>query len=142
MMDKVQKYWNECQIGVFSAAVSDYRPAEKADQKIKKSDDEMVLRLIKNPDILAWAGKNKAENQVLMGFALETNKAEEHAKGKLERKNLDFIVVNTLEDEGAGFGVDTNRIKIMDKNNNLTKFELKSKREVAQDIVQYLKENI
>jgi phosphopantothenoylcysteine decarboxylase/phosphopantothenate--cysteine ligase len=77
-----------------------------------------------------------------MGFALETNNAEEHAKGKLERKNLDFIVVNTLEDEGAGFGVDTNCIKIMDKNNNLTSFELKSKCEVARDIVQYLKETI
>jgi phosphopantothenoylcysteine decarboxylase/phosphopantothenate--cysteine ligase len=142
MLDVVQKYWKQCQIGVFSAAVSDYRPAEKADQKIKKSDDELILRLIKNPDILAWAGQNKSKDQVLMGFALETNRAEEHAKGKLKKKNLDFIVVNTLEDEGAGFGVDTNRIKIIDKNNNLTSFELKSKREVAQDIVQYLNESI
>lgn len=142
MLQVVQENWAACQIGVFSAAVSDYRPAEKADQKIKKSSDEMTLRLIKNPDILAWAGKNKSGDQVLMGFALETNKAEEHAKGKLEKKNLDFIVVNTLEDDGAGFGVDTNRIKIMDKNNNLTSFELKSKREVALDIVQYLKETI
>lgn len=142
MLDVVQKYWQQCQIGVFSAAVSDYRPAEKADQKIKKSDDEMILRLIKNPDILAWAGANKSKDQVLMGFALETNRAEEHAKGKLKKKNLDFIVVNTLEDKGAGFGVDTNRIKIIDKNNNLTSFELKSKREVAQDIVQHIKENI
>lgn len=142
MLKVVQENWAACQIGVFSAAVSDYRPAEKADQKIKKSSDEMTLRLIKNPDILAWAGKNKSGDQVLMGFALETNKAEEHAKGKLEKKNLDFIVVNTLEDDGAGFGVDTNRIKIMDKNNNLTSFELKSKREVALDIVQYLKETI
>ncbi|MDD2983436.1 MAG: bifunctional phosphopantothenoylcysteine decarboxylase/phosphopantothenate--cysteine ligase CoaBC [Crocinitomicaceae bacterium] len=142
MLELVQKYWKQCQIGVFSAAVSDYRPAEKADQKIKKSDDELILRLIKNPDILAWAGENKSKDQVLMGFALETNRAEEHAKGKLKKKNLDFIVVNTLEDQGAGFGVDTNRIKIIDKNNNLTSFELKSKREVAQDIVQYLNESI
>lgn len=142
MLDVVQKHWQRCQIGVFSAAVSDYRPAEQADQKIKKSDDELILRLVKNPDILAWAGENKSDGQVLMGFALETNRAEEHAKGKLKKKNLDFIVVNTLEDEGAGFGVDTNRIKIIDKNNNLTSFELKSKREVAQDIVQHIKENI
>ncbi len=142
MLELVQKKWSDCQIGVFSAAVSDYRPAEKAEQKIKKASDELVLRLIKNPDVLAWAGENKQENQTLIGFALETNQAEEHAKGKLKRKNLDFIVVNTLEDVGAGFGVDTNRIKIMDKNNNLTSFELKSKREVAQDIVQYLKETI
>lgn len=142
MLDVVKNNWEKCQIGIFSAAVSDYRPAEIAEQKIKKSSDEMTLRLIKNPDILAWAGANKSQNQVLMGFALETNRAEEHAKAKLEKKNLDFIVVNTLEDEGAGFGVDTNRIKIMDKNNNLTSFELKSKREVARDIVHYLKETI
>ena len=142
MLDVVQNHWKSCDIGVFSAAVSDYRPAERAEQKIKKSADELTLQLIKNPDILAWAGKNKSGKQILMGFALETNNAEEHAKGKLERKNLDFIVVNTLEDEGAGFGVDTNCIKIMDKNNNLTSFELKSKREVARDIVQYLKETI
>ncbi len=142
MLEVVQQQWHECQLGVFSAAVADYRPAEKAEQKMKKSGDEMMLRFVKNPDVLAWAGKNKSNTQILIGFALETTQAEVYAKEKLEKKNLDFVVINTLEDEGAGFGVDTNRIKIMDKNNNLTSFELKSKREVARDIVHYLKEII
>lgn len=142
MLEAVQENWKNCQAGIFAAAVADYRPAIKEDQKIKKKEDEMTLTLVKNPDILAWAGQHKTESQILAGFALETNNAVKHGTEKLQRKNLDFIVVNTLEDDGAGFGVDTNRVKIIDKNNNLTSFELKPKHQVAIDIVNYLKEKI
>lgn len=140
MLSHVQKHWKTCHYGVFAAAVADYRPAHPAEQKIKKSSDVMTIELIKNPDILAWAGQHKTENQLLVGFALETEKALEHAQGKLVRKNLDFIVVNTLEDDGAGFGGETNRIQIMDKNNKITSFELKQKKAVAVDLVRYISE--
>jgi len=95
------------------------------------------LMLTKNKDILAWAGANKKQHQILVGFALETSNLFENGKGKLDKKNLDFIVLNTLEDEGAGFGGNSNKISILDIHNNLTKFELKSKPEVASDIVDY-----
>lgn len=142
MFEAVKANWMHCDAGIFAAAVADYRPAEKAAQKIKKKDAEMTLTLVKNPDILYWAGEHKKPEQVLAGFALETNDALENGTDKLKRKNLDFIVVNTLEDKGAGFGGDTNRVKIIDKSNNLTSFELKPKRQVATDIVNYLKEKI
>ena len=99
----------------------------------------MTIELVKNPDILKWAGENKKEEQLLIGFALETNDVVENARKKLEKKNLDLIVMNTLEDRGAGFETDTNKITILDKNNNLHPFELKSKKEVARDIVALLK---
>lgn len=140
MLSYVQQHWETCHYGVFAAAVADYRPAHPAEQKIKKSSDVMTIELIKNPDILAWAGQHKTENQLLVGFALETEKALEHAQGKLVRKNLDFIVVNTLEDEGAGFGGETNRIQIIDRNNKITSFELKQKKAVAVDLVRYISE--
>lgn len=142
MLNVVQSCWDSMNVGVFAAAVADYRPESPQVQKIKKNEDRMTINLVKNPDILAWAGANKDENQKLVGFALETNDAEKHGFDKLKRKNLDFIVVNTLEDKGAGFGVDTNRIKIIDKSNKLISFELKPKHQVALDIVNYLKENI
>ncbi len=142
MLAKVQSCWKTMNVGVFAAAVADYRPENPEVQKIKKNEERMTINLVKNPDILAWAGANKTENQKLVGFALETNDAEKHGFDKLKRKNLDFIVVNTLEDKGAGFGVDTNRIKIIDKSNKLISFELKPKHQVALDIVNYLKENI
>lgn len=134
MLAAVQKEWQSMNIGVFSAAVADYRPKKVAEQKIKKSDEELSIELVKNPDILAWAGANKKE-QFLVGFALESQKAIEYGRSKLEKKNLDMIVINSLEDAGAGFKGDTNRIHLLDKHNNLLSFELKSKRKVAQDIV-------
>lgn len=138
MLEAVQSKWSDMNIGIFSAAVADYRPMEMAVQKIKKSENELTIELVKNPDILAWAGTNKAENQLLVGFALETNNVLENATSKLKRKNLDMIVMNTLEDKGAGFSGDTNKISILDIHNKLTSFELKSKSEVAKDIVAYL----
>ncbi|MCJ8288902.1 MAG: bifunctional phosphopantothenoylcysteine decarboxylase/phosphopantothenate--cysteine ligase CoaBC [Crocinitomicaceae bacterium] len=138
MLIEVQKEWESCDFGVFSAAVADYRPADVAKEKIKKTEDEMSIRLIKNPDILLWAGENKTK-QVLIGFALETNDLELNAQKKLHKKNLNFIVMNTLMDPGAGFGHDTNKISILDDRNNFRSFELKSKKEVAIDIIDYLK---
>ena len=138
MLEIVQSEWYNCDYGIFSAAVADYRPKDKVFQKIKKSEDSLTLELVKNPDILAWVGENKKESQVLVGFALETNNLLENSKDKLKRKNLNLIVMNTLEDKGAGFAGDTNKISILDNHNNFTSFELKSKSEVATDIVEYM----
>lgn len=137
MLLEVQKYWNQCQIGIFSAAVSDYRPVKKESQKIKKDNESMHIELVKNPDILKWAGENK-KGQFLLGFALETQDAINYAKGKIVAKNLDAIVVNSLEDKGAGFGETTNLIKIIDRSNKIYNFELKDKRLVAKDIVEFI----
>jgi phosphopantothenoylcysteine decarboxylase/phosphopantothenate--cysteine ligase len=135
---QVKEFWETCSIGIFSAAVADYRPEVKVDQKIKKSEEHLQLQLVKNPDVLSWAGSVKNETQLLIGFALETTNLLENATDKLTRKNLDIIVMNTLEDEGAGFGHATNKIALLDAHNNFTKFELKSKFAVAKDIVSYL----
>lgn len=137
MLAEVQKIWKSCNIGVFTAAVADYRPKEVANQKIKKQADELHIELIKNPDILKWAGSVK-NKQYLLGFALETQNAEDYAKSKINAKNLDAIVVNSLEDKGAGFGHDTNKIKIIDRNNKMRSFELKQKQQVAKDIVAFI----
>jgi phosphopantothenoylcysteine decarboxylase / phosphopantothenate---cysteine ligase len=124
---------------ILSAAVADYRPANVADQKIKKKGETLDIQLVKNPDIAATLGQAKKENQILVGFALETNDELENAKGKLERKNLDFIVLNSLRDAGAGFSGDTNKVTIVHRNNKVENFELKSKDDVANDIVAALK---
>ena len=142
MLSAVKDHWSECDYGVFSAAVADYRPKDISKQKIKKSEDSMTVDFVKNPDILKWAGENKKKNQVLVGFALETNDVEVNARLKIKKKNLNFIVMNTLEDSGAGFGVDTNKISILDDHNNLEHFELKSKDDVAFDITSFLKKYI
>ena len=142
MFSEVQKEWKNSTVGIFSAAVADYRPEVVADQKIKKKDDSLTLTLVKNTDILSWAGANKSGQQVLVGFALETTNAIENGKEKLSRKNLDLIVVNTLEDEGAGFGHDTNKISIIDNHNKITRFELMTKSQTAIEIVDYLKKYI
>jgi phosphopantothenoylcysteine decarboxylase/phosphopantothenate--cysteine ligase len=135
---QVKEFWETCSIGIFSAAVADYRPEVQANQKIKKSEEHLQLSLVKNPDVLSWAGSVKKDTQLLIGFALETTNLLENATDKLTRKNLDIIVMNTLEDEGAGFGHATNKIALLDAHNNFTKFELKSKLAVAKDIVTYL----
>ncbi len=120
---------------VMAAAVADYSPKEKNDQKIKKESDTLSLELIKTKDILSEAGKRKTPAQVLVGFALETNNEKENALKKLQHKNADLIVLNSTNDEGAGFGLDTNRITIFDKNHKEYQFPVKSKKEVAEDIV-------
>ncbi len=139
MLHAVQEHWSNSDAGIFSAAVADYRPLNVAEQKIKKSEENLTIELIKNPDILGWAGSMKSEKQILVGFALETTNGKAYAEDKIIRKNLDFIVLNSLEDHGAGFGFDTNKISILDNHNNFTSFELMSKANVAKDIVNYLK---
>ena len=139
MFKEVQKLWPMSDFGIFSAAVADYKPKEQEIKKIKKNKEELSIDLVRNPDILKWAGDHKSNQQTLVGFALETNDLLENGRKKLISKNLDFIVLNTLQDKGAGFGVDTNKVSILDSHNNLEEFELKPKAEVAKDIVSYLK---
>lgn len=134
MLTACEKEFPNAQIMVMSAAVADYTPVTTASQKIKKTSNEFSLELKKTEDILATLGKLKKGNQILVGFALETENEEEHAKGKLIRKNLDLIVLNSLNDNGAGFKMDTNKITIFNKAFEKTVFEMKSKTEVAKDI--------
>ncbi|HQH18652.1 MAG TPA: bifunctional phosphopantothenoylcysteine decarboxylase/phosphopantothenate--cysteine ligase CoaBC [Bacteroidales bacterium] len=135
MLDACMTHFNDSDITIMAAAVADYTPENKINQKIKKSSDELILKLKSTTDILAALGKKKKKNQVLIGFSLETNNELENAKNKLKRKNLDFIVLNSLNDKGAGFEFSTNKITIIDNHNNITNFELKDKKEVAKDIV-------
>ncbi len=136
MYDVAAADYSEMDIAVFAAAVADYRPINVADQKIKKNGDErMEIVLEKTSDIAAAMGKLKKEGQFNIGFALETNDEELNAKAKLSKKNFDMIVLNSLRDSGAGFNFDTNKITILYKGNMRKEFELKSKKEVAEDIV-------
>ncbi|MEI7597039.1 MAG: bifunctional phosphopantothenoylcysteine decarboxylase/phosphopantothenate--cysteine ligase CoaBC [Bacteroidota bacterium] len=123
---------------IMSAAVADYTPKIKATNKIKKSDNSFSIELVKTKDILFEVGKKKTNKQLLVGFALETDNEIDNAKQKLDKKNLDFIVLNSLKDDGAGFGTDTNKVTFISKDNKIEKFELKSKSEVALDIVNYI----
>ena len=125
-----------CHGAILSAAVADYRPAECADHKLKKNGSEgMTLELVQNPDILATLGGMKHEGQTLVGFALETDNEEANAQRKLEKKNLDYIVLNSLRDKGAGFGVDTNKVYIIGRDGSRTESPLLSKQEVAHLII-------
>jgi phosphopantothenoylcysteine decarboxylase/phosphopantothenate--cysteine ligase len=135
MYNACQKIFKEADLAVMSAAVADYTPVKKADQKIKKSDANLTLELTKTKDILKSLGAVKNDKQVLVGFALETTNEKEHALQKLNSKNADMIVLNSMNDAGAGFGYDTNKITIFQKGGKEYQFETKSKEEVAQDIV-------
>ena len=134
MYDAVFQYYDQMLVVIAAAAVADYKPAEVASQKIKKSEDQLTLTLVKNPDILAAMGKVK-KHQILVGFALETEHELENALGKLKKKNLDAIVLNSLQDVGAGFQSDTNKVTFIDRSENKTTFALQSKKEVAKDII-------
>jgi len=138
MYEAAMEHFPAMDMAILAAAVSDYRPKQSATQKIKRSGDQFTLELIENPDIAAALGKQKKASQLIVGFALETNDAEAHARKKLARKNFDLIVLNSLQDAGAGFDHDTNRVTIIGKDNKLRKFELKSKTEVAEDILDTL----
>ena len=129
--------WSDCTDGILCAAVADYRPAEVATEKIKKSDGALRLDLVRNPDIAQELGRRKSEGQYLIGFALETENGLENARDKLRRKHLDLIVLNSPRTPGAAFGHDTNQIQLIDRN-NVTSFELKPKRAVADDILDRL----
>jgi len=125
---------------IMSAAVADYAPVNVADQKIKKQNNSFNIEVKKTTDILSLLGAQKKPGQILVGFALETNDEEKNAIEKLQKKNLDFIVLNSMNDEGAGFKKDTNKITIIDKNLQKTEYGLKSKTEVARDICNKLNE--
>jgi len=133
MYESTHQYFKDMDIAIFSAAVSDFTPKVVSSQKIKKKNDHMVVELVPTKDILASVGAIKKE-QYLVGFALETENELENAKDKIKRKNLDLIVLNSLKDKGAGFGLDTNRITLIDKKGKVQEFALKSKKEVATDI--------
>lgn len=134
MFEACTAVFAETDITVMCAAVADYRPKQVAKQKIKKQDSDLVLELEKTTDILASLGRTKKAHQILVGFALETNDEENYAKGKLEKKNLDLVVLNSLNDKGAGFKSDTNKITIFNRALEQTVFEMKSKTDVAKDI--------
>lgn len=123
-------------VAILSAAVADYRPTQQEDTKIKRNDNEdITIKLTPNPDIAAALGKIKKDNQIIVGFALETNDEENNAIKKIEKKNFNYIVLNSLNDAGAGFGLDTNKITIISNQGDKTTFSLKSKFEVAKDII-------
>jgi phosphopantothenoylcysteine decarboxylase/phosphopantothenate--cysteine ligase len=134
MYDASHMYFKDVDIAILSAAVADYKPKNSASEKIKKTDTALELSLSPTKDILASLGAIKKQ-QYLVGFALETNNEIENAKGKLKRKNLDAIILNSLQDKGAGFANDTNKITIIDKELNEKAFKLKSKVAVAKDIM-------
>jgi len=134
MYNACHEYYNEVDVAIAAAAVADYRPKNVANQKIKKKESTLFIELEKTKDILASLGELK-KHQFLIGFALETENEIEHAKQKIQKKNLDLIVLNSLNDEGAGFGQPTNKVTFISKNFDIEPKELKSKEEVAQDII-------
>lgn len=136
------KAFKTADIAVLSAAVADYKPAAVANQKIKKANGTKNIELVPTKDTLQELGKLKKPKQLLVGFALETQNEVAHAKEKIKKKNLDFIVLNSLNDKGAGFKTDTNKITVIDKHNKLQQFELKSKTEVAKDIIEVIKKSL
>lgn len=141
MNEEALKAFRTADIGIFAAAVADYRPETYSDHKIKREGkDEMIIRLVKNPDISSNVSEEKKEGSILVGFALETDDALDNAHKKLEKKNLDMIVLNSLEDKGAGFRTDTNKVTVIARDGFKRAFPLKSKREVAADIVDIILE--
>ncbi|KGE14361.1 bifunctional phosphopantothenoylcysteine decarboxylase/phosphopantothenate--cysteine ligase CoaBC [Sphingobacterium deserti] len=138
MLSQVEHHFDDADIIVMSAAVADYTPIEVATTKIKKKEDVFTISLRKTTDILATVGARKSSKQTLVGFALETDNELENAKGKLARKNLDYIVLNSMQDQGAGFAVDTNKVTIIGKDLNKIHLPLKSKMEIARDICEII----
>jgi phosphopantothenoylcysteine decarboxylase / phosphopantothenate---cysteine ligase len=135
MAEECIERFKNCNIAILAAAVADFTPDIISDNKIKRSDNELIIKLKPTVDIAAELGRMKKKGQMLVGFALETENELENAISKLKRKNLDIIILNSLKENGAGFGFDTNKITIIDRNNNIDKFELKSKEEAAKDIL-------
>lgn len=136
MYEATQSYFASADIIILAAAVADYTPAVVADKKIKKKEETFSIDLVKTTDIAKTLGQQKKPNQLMVGFALETDNEVENALGKIKSKNLDLIVLNSLRNEGAGFGHDTNQISIIQKDGSIIDFDLKSKQDVAEDIVE------
>ena len=139
MLKASEEPFAKADIGIFAAAVADYRPESRADSKIKREGvEDMSIKLVKNPDIAATLAAKKRDGQQFIGFALETDHAHENAAAKLKKKNLDAVVLNSLQDKGAGFGTDTNKITILCADGSEKTYPLKSKREVARDIIDFI----
>ena len=136
MYEAATKHFPKTDIAILCAAVADFTPKTTADKKIKRKGDDLTIKLQPTQDIAAALGAQKKKKQVLVGFALETDNELKNAKDKMERKNLDLIVLNSLQDKGAGFRVDTNKVTIIDRHSGLTAYDTKTKREVAEDIVE------
>ncbi|MGZ3750942.1 MAG: phosphopantothenoylcysteine decarboxylase domain-containing protein, partial [Mucilaginibacter sp.] len=134
MLEACLQYYKTSKACIMCAAVADFTPVTVSAQKIKKQDSDLNIELKKTTDILKSLGEQKQQGQILVGFALETNNEEKNAIDKLQKKNLDFIVLNSLNDKGAGFKTDTNKITIIDRNLQKTTFALKGKDDVAKDI--------
>ncbi len=129
------RYFEIVDTVIFAAAVADYRPARVAEQKIKKDDSAFTIQLVKNVDIAYEFGRVKRNDQLSIGFALETNDELSHAVGKLRKKNFDLVVLNSMNDSGATFGFDTNKITVVRSDFSTTSYSLKNKKEVAEDII-------
>ena len=141
MYEAAVQNFADADIAILCAAVADFTPKTTADKKIKRKGNDMLLRLQPTQDIAAALGAEKRKNQIMVGFALETDNELKNAKEKMKRKNLDFIVMNSLQDKGAGFRVDTNKVTIIDRHQGLTSYGTKSKKEVAEDIIDFLIQN-
>ena len=144
MLNAVDKYFDVSDVLIKSAAPVDYKPETVSPIKIKKKEnevDELNVKYIKNPDIAAYFGQKK-KNQIMVGFAAETNNMHEYALEKLKKKNLDFIVANDITEEGAGFNIDTNIVTIIDKDGSSKEYPLMEKKEVARTILNKVKEKI
>ena len=142
MHESVMARCEESDVVVLCAAVADYRAEQVCDKKMKRgSTNTLTIKLVENPDIAKAVGAKRHDGQILVGFALETDNEEEHARAKLEKKNLDMIVLNSLQDKGAGFGTDTNKVKILERNGAINAYECKSKKMVAKDIVDIVVNN-
>ncbi len=142
MQEAAARYYEELDVAVFSAAVADYTPEQSEQLKIKKNDEFITIKLKKNVDLAQSFGQVKKEHQLSVGFALETHDGMHFAKEKLKKKNFDIIVLNSLRDKGAGFRHDTNKVSIIDTNLNVQTFELKTKTEVAADIIRTIEEKL
>jgi phosphopantothenoylcysteine decarboxylase/phosphopantothenate--cysteine ligase len=138
MYEQCLAHFSQTDGAIMCAAVADYRPVNPLPEKVKRKGQNLTIELQANPDIAAALGEQKRNDQLLIGFALETNNELFNASEKLSKKNLDFIVLNSLNDKGAGFKSDTNKITIIDKHNKTFNFELKSKQLVAVDIVDHI----
>lgn len=136
MLKECRKLIDRIDIAVFNAAVSDFTPAETSSEKVKRGKNEWTIRLIPTTDISAEMGKGKKDSQLFVGFALETENELEHARLKLKKKNLDLIVLNSLNEAGAGFGTDTNKVTMIDRSGKTKEYELKPKSQVAVDLVE------
>lgn len=141
MLTEVKRIWQTCELGVFSAAVADFRPAIIADVKMKKNEQTTSIQLEQNPDILKWASFDRQNNQKVVGFALETNNEQENALLKLEQKNLDLVVLNSTQDKGATFGGEQNKVTIFGKDGELLELELQNKFDIAVKLMDII-ENV